>query len=258
MMKKYIGILFIAICTIGLAWSCSKKLDLTATTQGVDGSAYIKIAQYSPGFRQVFNNRDSINIYVNGNKLNGTFLTYGSFFPSTTNLYAAVPPGAQSIRLTVNGVTTPDSVTLATFTKTLAAGSYYSFLINDSMLSTNEAKQIFVQDIFTRTDTLHYTVRFAHTILNDTTGKNVDVYSSRLGANMFSNISPGTVTSFATEPYTFVNDTLIIRRAGGLFELARFNAAVFARERAFTVVYKGQPIVTGATKPRSVSIYANQ
>ncbi len=257
-MKKNNSIILMATCIAGLLSSCSRELDHVAPTAGTDGLAFIKIAQFSPSFRQVLNGRDSFNVYVNGTKLNGTFLTYGSYFPSTTNLYAAVPAGPQSIKITVNGITTPDSMTLATVTKTLTGGSYYSFIMTDSLLNANESKQIFVTDNFVRTDTTHYTVRFVHAILNDTVGKNIDVYSPRLGANMFSNVSPGTVSAFVTEPYTLLTDTLIVRRAGGTFELARLPAVVFARERAYTLVYKGQPGATTGTKPRSLGIYNNQ
>ena len=244
-------------------WSCHDKLELVAPTSGTDGQAFIKFAQVSPSFRQVLNNRDSFNIYVNGAKLNGSFLTYGSIFPSTSNLYAAVPAGTIAIRITVNGVATPDSITLATFTKTMTAGSYYSFMISDSLLNSADAKQIFVEDKFAITDTTHYTVRFAHTILNDTLGKNVDVYSMRLAANMFSNISPGTITPFASEPYSLLADTIIVRRAGTNFELTRYatnnatNGILFARQRAYTLLYKGTSGTTG-TKPRTLSNIVNQ
>ena len=186
-------------CITILLSSCSKQLDHIGAATGVDGYAYIKIGQFSPSFRNIVNNRDSFNVYINGVKINGAFLTFGSLFPTTTNLYAAVPTGSQLIRMTVNGVTTPDSITVVGFTKNLTAGAYYSFFLTDSLFSTDPSKQIFVQDNFARTDTLHYTVRLVHAIINDF-GGNVDVYSFRLGANMFSNISPGTSTAF-TSPW---------------------------------------------------------
>ena len=148
--------------------------------------AYLKVADFSTSFRQIVNGRDSFNVYVNGNKVNGTFMTYGSFFPTT--LYAGVPAGPQSIRITVNGIATPDSITLASFNKTLTAGAYYSFILTDSLLKTDESKQIFVQDNFALTDTLHFSLRFIHAILNDTAGKNVDIYSNQDMQQIFSAI----------------------------------------------------------------------
>jgi hypothetical protein len=258
-MKKYISLIILS-CVIGLIWSCKEKLELVSPTSSPDGLAYIKIAQFSPNFRQVFNNRDSFNIYANAVKLNGTFLTYGSFFPSAANLYAAVPAGTTALRITLNGVTTPDSLTLATVTKDLTAGAYYSFILTDSVLKTTESRQIFLQDNFARTDTNHFTIRFVHAVLNDTLGKNVDIYSLRLAANIFTNIAPGTTTPFISEPYNFISDTLIVRRAGIAFELARLStvALPIGRERAYTLIYKGNAANTTAPKGRSLVYYANQ
>ncbi len=256
-MKKNILIVLIFACTIGLIWSCNKKLELVSPVSGTSGLAYLKIADFSTSFRQVVNGSDSFNVYVNGVKVNGTFLTYNSIFPTITNLYIGVPAGPQAIRITVNGKLTPDSITLASFNKTLTAGNYYSFIITDSLLKSDESKQIFVQDNFTISDTTHFTLRFIHAILNDSVGKNVDVYSTRQAANIFSNISPGTVTPFTTLPYTLANDTLIVRRPGRLDTLARLNLVVFARQRALTLVYKGQPGTTTGTKARGLVIYTN-
>jgi len=259
-MKKYISGILLLSCTIALLWSCNEKIELVSTTSSPDGLAYIKIGQYSPNFRTVFGNRDSVNVYANGLKLNGTFLTYGSIFPSTSNMYAAVPAGTQALRITVNGVNTPDSITLGTITKTLTAGNYYSLLLTDSALTANEAKQIFVQDNPVISDTSHITMRFVHAVLNDTLGKNVDVFSTRLNANIFSNIAPGTTTPFVSEPYFFIADTLIVKRAGINFELARIStvSTPLQRQRAYTLIYKGNAANITAPKGRSLSYFLNQ
>lgn len=257
-MKKNIvlTILTLAAMTTWLL-SCKTDLELKAPVSLTGGYAYLKVADYATSFRQVVNKSDSFNVYVGNSKVNGSFLTYGSIYPTVTNMYSAVPPGPQTIRITVNGVTTPDSVTIATFTKTFTAGNYYSLLLTDSLLNSNDAKQIFVQDNFTPVDTSHYSIRFAHLIMNDSAGKNVDVYSTRQAANLFSNVSPGTVTPFTVQNYTQLSDTLIVRRAGGSLELARINTAVLARQRAYTLVYRGVPNTTTGTKGRSLIIQTN-
>ncbi len=257
-MKKNIALITTLIIIFsGLMWSCKRDLELIAPVSLTGGYAYLKIADYSTSFRQVVNKSDSFNVYVGDTKVNSSFLTYGSIFPSVTNPYAAVPPGQQTIRITVNGVLNPDSITIASFTKTLVPGGYYSFFLTDSLLNSNDSKQIFVKDNFTEVDTSHYSIRFAHAIMNDSAGKNVDVYSSRQQANIFSNISPGTVTPFVTQNYTLLIDTLIVRRAGGSLELARLNGAVLNRKRAYTLVYKGVPNTTTGTKGRSLALFAN-
>jgi hypothetical protein len=197
---------------------------------------------------------------MNDTKLNGSFLTFGSLFPSVTNMYAAVPGGITSIKLTTNGVLTPDSIAVVSFSKILEPGKYYSLFITDSILNASPSKQIFVQDNFLASDTTTFTMRLVHGILNDTAGKNIDVYSTRRASNIFSNISPGTVTDFTVQPYNFVTDTIIVRRAGGTFELARLSTAAnpLGRQRAYTLMYKGTPSTTTAPKGRALVTFANQ
>jgi hypothetical protein len=251
-MKKYY--LFFLIIAIGVLWSCDKQEvnDLVAPNLEMNGFSYIKVVQVSPTFRQIHGHRDSINIYVNNQKVNGTFLTYNSFFPASTSLYAAVPSGTQTIRLTLHGVQNPDSITLFTLTKNLDANSYYSFIITDSVKTQTESKQMWLKDEFNLTDSLHYTMRFVHAVLNDSA--TVDVYSMRNASNIFTNIAPGTATPFRSFNYTLQTDTLIVRTAGTQTEIARINNITLSRTRAYTLLYKGQRGVTG-TRARSLVTY---
>ena len=262
-MKKNISLILILAASIsGLLWSCSKQtaMDHVAGTNSPTGSAFLKIVHYAPAFRLATNKSDSVNIFLNDVKLNGSFLTFGSMFPSTTNLYAAVPAGVTSLKISTTGILTPDSIAVVSMSKILEPGKYYSLIITDSVLNASPTKQIFTQDNFFISDTSTFTMRLVHAILNDTTGKNIDVYSTRRASNIFSNISPGTVTDFTVQPYNFITDTIIVRRAGGSFELARLSTAAnpLARQRAYTLVYKGTPSTTTAPKGRALLTYANQ
>lgn len=259
-MKKSIAILLGITAFLTILYSCTKEIKYNATTVSPAGSAFIKVLDFAPSFRLVTSNRDSFNVFVNNIKINGTFLTYNAGFPNSVNdTYAAVPPGVQMIRLSVNGVTTPDSITIATFNKTINAGEYYTLILTDSLFSNIEANQIWVKDNVKLTDTGHFSLRFIHAVLNDTTGKNVDVYSQRYLTNIFSNITPATTTTFSQFAYTSLSDTLIVRRAGTLNELARLNSASFVRQRAYTLVYKGNGNLTSATtKGRVLTTYINQ
>ncbi len=257
-MKKNISIL-ILVCTLGLLWSCKKDLKLASPVSGTDGFAFLKIIDASPNFRQIFKGSDSFNVYVNGVKINGSQLTYNSIFPSTTNLYAAVPAGPQSIRISVNGKINPDSITLASFNKTLTPDSYYSFILTDEAMTANESRQMFIQDKFALTDTSSYTLRFVNAVLNDPTG--VDVYSFRSSSIIFTNISPATATNFIKLPYSLLTDTLSVRPTGTQTEITRINISNggtndFRRGRPYTILYKGQFGITG-TKGRSLTLYAN-
>jgi hypothetical protein len=263
-MKKNIYLVLILASMSGLLWSCAKQtttpMEIVAKTNSVSDNAFIKIIHFAPAFRLATNNSDSVNFFLNGRKVNGSFLTFGSMFPSTTNLYAAVPAGATSIKISTNGLLVSDSIAVTTLNKFLVPGRYYSLIITDSILNAYDNKQIFTMDNFVLSDTNTFTMRFVHAILNDTAGKNVDIYSTRRAGNIFANVSPGTVTEFTQQPYNFVTDTLIVRRAGGSFELARLTTAAnpLARQRAYTLVYKGTPGTTTAPKGRALITYANQ
>jgi hypothetical protein len=231
-------------------------VDPFTTTEGM---AFIKIVNASPNFRQVYKGADSFNIYVNGVKINGAQLSYNSVFPTATNLYAAVPAGPQSIRISVNGKVTPDSITLASLNKTLDPGGYYSFIITDEGLGTNESRQMWIKDNFAVTDTNNFTLRFVDAVLND--AGPVDVYSYQKANKIFSNISPGTATNFISLPYTLLADTLYVRSAGTLTEIARINIVngstlATNRGRPYTLLYKG--MLGGAgTKARTLTLLAN-
>ena len=77
-----------------------------------------------------------------------------------------------------------------------------------------------------------FKLRFIHNVLNDTVGKNVDVYSIKLQINIFRDIASNTVTEFkelafirtTISTYNKV-DTFIVRKAGGTFELGRLVTA---------------------------------
>jgi hypothetical protein len=154
----------------------------------------------------------------------------------------------------VNGVVNPDSLTFYTFNKVLEPNAYYSYIITDSLISSNESKQIWIKDNFTLTDTTHFTLRLIDAVIND--AANIDVYSIRNASNIFSNISPTAVTPFNTFNYTLLSDTLIVRTAGTLTEIGRLNGVIFNRGRPYTILYKGQHGITG-TKSKVLTSFAN-
>lgn len=263
--------------------ACKRDYAGIANYAPMDSSvAYLKIVHASPNFRQLFNARDSFNVFVGSTKITNTFLTFNSVWPfvvnsSTTSItatYASVPAGQQSIRLSIPGVVNPDSVTIATFSKNLMAGRLYTLMLTDSIQSTYDSSQIFTQDNIPQTLPNFYNLRFVHAVLNDTAGKNVDVVSYMRSANLFSNVKPGTVGGFSISGYPFaqgVVDTLYVTRPATsgtpisqrvvLAKLA-LNASVLGAgswdRRAFTVYYKGDANLTSGAKARSLSVYINQ
>lgn len=258
-MKRYISLLVAGGLLTASVISCTKEYKLRAITQSLDGMAYLKVIDIAPGFRQVFNSPDTFNIFIGANKINSPFLTYNGSFPAlaaNTNTYSAVPSGDQELRLTLRGIVNTDSLSIVDIHKTMQAGNYYTFLITDSVTTTSDYSKIWVKDVFSKPDTAKFSLRFIHAVMNDTTGKKVDVYSMRQASNVFTNVGVNSIADFTTLPYNQVADTLIVRRSGTTQELARLNNISFSNQRVYTAVYKGSTIASG-TKGKSLIVYSN-
>jgi hypothetical protein len=192
-------------------------------------------------------------------------------FPIATannNTYAAVRTGDQHIRLSLQGKTLIDSLTIIDVPFYLGPNTKYSIFITDSFKLT-PSKYIF-QDNFLTPDSGKYAVRFAHMVVNDTAGKKVDVYSVKQATILFSNVAPGTVTDFMSLPLKS-GDTISILRAGTSFELTRYppsnpspitsgpSAITYSNsKRVYTIIYKGDGKLTTGAKQRSVIVLNNQ
>lgn len=259
-MKKIIAYTFIAFAGMLVFSACKKQADLTAPYSGTEGNAFVRFIHASPSFRQVFNAPDSINIYINNEKVNGPLITYAGQFPASGTIYGymAVPTGLQNIKLTVAGIVNPDSIQLALFTKIFTAGQYYSIIVTDNIKSANDSAKIILQDTYVKPSNGNYSMRFVHAVLNDTTGKNIDVFSARRNANILNNIKPGQIVEFQNLPYNSqVSDTFFVRRAGTTFNLATTIASP-GNQRAYTFLYRGNGDLTTGTKARLLALYLHQ
>jgi hypothetical protein len=263
-MKKNIILIFTTALSIFIFCGCVKYTRNYQTAE-IDNKAFLKVIHVAPGFTQVFNSPDNFNVLVGGigGQRIAASMTYNSAFPvNTTNVdtYAAVPSGAQDIRLVMKGVVNIDSATIAAFPKNLVAGNYYTLVITDSITSPPAASKIFSEDAVFWPVSGIYSLRFIHAVMNDTAGKTVDVYSARKAGNVFTGVAPGTVLNFADQTYSNVPDTIIIRRAGTTQELARANGVSFSNRRVYTILYKGNTTITASTnvRARSVVVYNNR
>ncbi|MER3499150.1 MAG: hypothetical protein C4308_11210 [Chitinophagaceae bacterium] len=264
MKKNFLYYTFIAAANIVLLIACEKDKKYIARFKPIEQNAYLKVVHVSPNFRAIQAYPDSFDLYVGSYKVNGPLITYNTFFPvatPNTNTYAAIPAGAQQIRFSLRGVNTIDSLTIISLQKVLIPGNYYTLFITDSLQTLQEPTKIWTVDNIVKPDTGTYSVRFAHMILNDTAGKKVDVFSYRKATNIFSAISPGTVTDFINLPYYYspTLDTLSVRRTGTGQELFRLNGVSFTNnQRVYTILYRGAPNLTTGTKARGLVVYNNR
>lgn len=243
--------------------SCEKQADRTANFTTVEDKAFVRVIHASPSLRQVFNAPDSVHVYINNQKVNGPLITYGGLFPAaaTTGFgYIAVPSGSQSIKITVAGVTNPDSIPLVTFTTQALKGQRYSIILTDNIKSTRDSSKMILPDNITQPTTGNYRLRFVNAIAADTTGTTVSIFSTRRNGNIFNSIAPGQVVDFQTLPFNSqLSDTLYVRRPGSTFNLATLNGASFGNQRSYTMIYRGfGGTVTTGTKGRTLVTYLDE
>lgn len=250
--------------------ACKKESEMNAAYVSTtsETAAFFRVIHAAPYFRQTFNAPDSFNVYVNSNKANSPFLTYGSIFPqsaTTGNGYIAVPPGLQQIKMSVNGFASanPDSTLLLNFTKVFNAGQYYTLFITDSIKLYPDAS--FVKDTLYKPLTGNVGIRFMHSVLNDTVGKTVDIYSYARNATIFANLKPKDVTSFSSFGFSVgVPDTFYVTRNAPTGTLLA-NRIVLAKvafsptnQRVYSLYYRGDGNLTTGTKARTLSSYLHQ
>jgi hypothetical protein len=294
-MKKYFGSLFIIAGSLLFITSCKKSDKYVAKRLPITNNAYLRIVHVAPNLATVLGVADNFHIYINDPKINGPAFVYATTtanlanaagttvatYPTTvtafpaqavnTDTYIAVATGTENIRLSLVGKNLVDSITFVKLPVTLGTGQYYTLFITDNIRDGQTAPQILTQDFFAKPDTGSYSLRFAHMVLNDTAGKNVDVYSTKQAATIFANIAPGAVTGFLnfkiSPTIPSIPDTIVIRRAGTLNELTRYPPNVYGgvavtssitpvsytnNQRVYTLIYKGNASVTTGAKARSV------
>ncbi|MBW0178138.1 DUF4397 domain-containing protein [Sediminibacterium sp.] len=261
-MKKILS--YTALLAAGMMTiiACEKQADKTATFTSASDMAFVNVIHASPNFRQVFNAPDSINVFINNNKVNGALITYGGTFPTpATSLsgYIALAPGLQNIKLTVAGRVTPDSIPLTTLSKIFSKGQKYSLIITDAIQNARDSSKILLPDVYTKPNPGSYSLRFVNAVSTDTAGTLVSVFSTRRNAHIFNSIAQGGVANFQSFPYNIqLNDTLYIRRPGSTYNLDTLNNVSFSNQRVYTLIYRGDGRTNVGTKARALVTYLHE
>lgn len=271
MMKKNITAVLIICGSLTAFYSCKRDYTLKSPYTTTGGKSYLRIVDAAPNFRNIFNFPDTFNVLVNGIKVTAytpgpgatVLMTYGSIYPTVSSGYGyvAVDPGPATLKLFV-GTLIPDSVKIASFVKNFAPDKYYTFMITDSVNSTKDSSQIFVQDIYPAVPSGYYNLRFIHAVLNDTAGKTIDIWPTRANRYIYTNVKPGMVTSFSQWAYNPIfSDTLYVRRSGNpLIALDTLNSVSFSNQRTYTLYYRGDGNSNLSTniKKRRLATYVHQ
>ena len=151
---------------------------------------------------------------------------------------------------------------ITSLTKTFLPDLLYTLMITDSIASTRDSSQIFVQDSYLQPVVGYFNLRFIHAVLNDTAGKMIDIYSTRTNRSIFTNVKPGSISTFTQYPYNAVlSDTLYVRRSGSpAIVLDTLNTVSFSNGRTYTLYYRGDGTTNynTNTKRRHLATYLHQ
>ena len=191
-------------------------------------------------FVQVYNgtvNSARNYVYVDGNAVTGAAVAYGSTFPSTPSNFT-VTSGVRAflIRDTLPATTQPPM----SFAENFEANQNYTIFMYDS-LTTPKQKTV-KNDIAFPNDTTSR-IRFANFIFTRTAVPNVDLFSVKRNANVFTNVNITDVTNYVPHPSsskTVENDTLFVRETGTMNLLATLNGFAPVRKRSYTLVFRGR------------------
>jgi hypothetical protein len=184
---------------------------------------------------------------VDSRVVSGTASAFTNIYPSGASSNVLIAPGSRSF-LIRDTLCTSTQVQI-NMPATLEAGAFYTLFTYDSL---NNAKAKIIRDWFVPATDTTASVRFANFGYNPTGVPNVDVYSSRLKANVFSNVTFTNITDFI--PMKSVTlDTLFIRQAGTSTNLVTVNGFNPLARRSYTIALRGSMRLSSGTQARGVT-----
>ncbi len=223
------------IATAFLAVSCVKETGKEVALEQYDYS--------SKAFVQVYNgtlNSARNHIYVDAARVTGTPLAYAATFPATPSLFS-ITAGYRAFLIQDTLITTTQPQ--MSFAENLQQTANYTIFMYDTL--TSPKQKIVVNNIIIPADTTAR-VRFANFIFSRTAVPNVDIFSLKRNANVFTNVAVTDVTGYI--PYaSALTDTLYVRETGTSNLLATMNGFNPVRKRSYTLVFRGRYQTTGTT-----------
>ena len=222
--------------------SCRRELDpLLQENFELDQNAKIQVYNALPGSARTF-------LYMDGAPLNGATIAYGAAFPSAG--YSSVPTGLHAFLLK-DTLGTSTQIPL-NFPMALQAKTTYSVFLYDTI---SAPKQIAVPTDIQEPYDSTARVRFANFVYSKIGVPNVDLYSVKRKANVFTNIPITGVTDFV--PYASrLSDTLIVRSTGTTNAITQLNGFNPTEKRSYTLVLRGSYF--SSTNARTLSSYINR
>jgi hypothetical protein len=232
-----------------LAISCVKQTGKEVATEQTDYTNKAFVQVYNGTLTSARN-----YVYVDGNPVTGALLAYGSTFPSTPSNFAITSGLRAFLIRDTSGTSTQPPMS---FAESFEANQNYTIFMYDS--STTPKQKTVKNDILFPGDTTSR-IRFANFIFSKTAVPNVDLFSVKRNANVFTNVNITDVTNYVPHPSsskTVENDTLYVRETGTANLLATLNGFAPVRKRSYTLVFRGRYQSTSGTVVRTLSSFSS-
>jgi len=200
----------------------------------------------------------SVNVFVNGLKINAAPLGYSGSFPLSPS-YAGVAPGlAINIKVILNRTnnTPVAGDTLSNKNYDLGVNSYTTFYIADTMPNPTPFNPYVVpiQELVNDAPVGFFRARFVNMIASNDT---LEVFSRRLNAVIFSGQLYKNATQTVELPTFATSDTLQLRRVSApATVLASINGFAPTSARVYTVYCIGN--ITGTPRTRVLTSFTNR
>lgn len=200
----------------------------------------------------------SVNVYVNGAKINAAPLGYGGSFPLSP-AYTGVAPGlAINIKVILNRTNNTPVVgdTISNKNYDLGINSYTTFYIADTTPNPTPLNPYVVpiQELINDAPIGFFRARFVNMIPSNDT---LEVFSRRLNAVIFSGQLYKNATPMVELPTFVTSDTLQLRRVSApTTVLASINGFFPTSARVYTVYCTGN--ITSTPRTRVLTSFTNR
>lgn len=233
----------IALASIIVLAACEKEYKSLLTEEtNLGNTAFVK-------FHNAIINSNRTYIYSDLVPLNGATIAYGGLFPALSPSYAALAAGTRNIA--IRDTLVPSTQYPISFSAPMIGGNYYTIFAYDSV---NAPKfRLILDNIQVFNDTAAR-IRFANFPFSTTAIPNVDIFSQKQQANIFTNISTASVTDFISYR-AGISDTLYVRPTGTTTNLTQLNGLVPTAKRNYTVIFRGSYRLTTGTAARTLTSF---
>ena len=233
----------IALASMIMLAACEKEYKSILTEEtNLGNTAFVK-------FHNAIINSNRTYIYSDMVPLNGATIAYGGLFPSLSPSYTALAAGTRAIA--IRDTLAPSTQYPISFNAPMTAGTFYTIFAYDSL---NAPQYKVIQDNIQVFNDTAARVRFANFPFSTTAIPNVDIFSQKQQANVFTNISTAAVTDFISFSAN-ISDTLYVRPTGTTNNLTQLNGLVATAKRNYTVIFRGSYRTTAGAAARTLTSF---